>query len=135
MWRLETLEKAILNQKLGQPGTARQRSSPTRGTIITALGIVLRHQDAGMLCEQAKKLPSPCIETADDLHRGYVRVRRGPLAIKPAPLFRPGVPRRHRTADAGDYRPCGKRERTYQVTAKEYLSAAGGSQPESLVGP
>jgi hypothetical protein len=78
---LETLPQAISEQEAQQPVTAEetQFSDPWDDTI--ALGIVLADIDAGIAFEQAKNFVTR-METADDLIRGYVRVRPWPNSDK-----------------------------------------------------
>src|SRR2546429_1504981 len=78
---LETLEQAISESQAQQPVTAEQVEFTDPWDDSTALGIVLADIDAGIAFEQAKNFITR-LETADDLIRGYVRVRPWPNSDK-----------------------------------------------------
>lgn len=78
---LETLEQAISESEARQPVTAEETQFTDPWDDITALGIVLADIDAGIAFEQAKNFITR-LETADDLIRGYVRVRPWPNSDK-----------------------------------------------------
>jgi hypothetical protein len=78
---LETLDTAISEQQAQAPVTAEKVEFTEPWDDITALGIVLGDIDAGIAFEQAKNFITR-IETADDLIRGYVRVRPWPNSDK-----------------------------------------------------
>src|SRR6266478_3327766 len=78
---LETLDTAISEQEARKPVTAEEAKFTDPWDDTTALGIVLADIDAGIAFEQAKNFVTR-IETADDLIRGYVRVRPWPNSDK-----------------------------------------------------
>lgn len=78
---LETLPQAISENEAQQPITKEEVQFTDPWDDTTALGIVLADIDAGIAFEQAKNFITR-IETADDLIRGYVRVRPWPNSDK-----------------------------------------------------
>lgn len=77
----ETLEQAIQPGEAQAPVTAEQAEFTDPWADEVALGIVLADIDAGIAYEQAKNFVTR-METADDLIRGYVRVRPWPNSDK-----------------------------------------------------
>lgn len=77
----ETLEQAIQSGEAQAPVTAAQTEFVDTWADEVALGIVLADIDAGISYEQAKNFVTR-METADDLIRGYVRVRPWPNTDK-----------------------------------------------------
>jgi hypothetical protein len=77
----EVLEQAIQLNDAQQPLTPKQVEFSDPWSDEVALGIVIADIDAGIAFEQAKNFTTR-METADDLIRGYVRVRPWPNTDK-----------------------------------------------------